>query len=55
MLSETGLRLFEVHLEVTDAENRHWSPIGRWLSMGVKLTVFSLMAQGWFEPQMERS
>ena len=35
MLSETGLRLFEVHLEVTDAENRHWSPIGRWLSMGV--------------------
>ena len=37
MLSETGLRLFEVHLEVTDAENRHWSPIGRWLRVGVKL------------------
>ena len=35
MLSETGLRLFEVHLEVTDAENRHWSPIGRWLRVGV--------------------
>ena len=23
MLSETGLRLFETHMEVTEAENRH--------------------------------
>ena len=25
MLSETGLRLFEAHMEVTEAENLHWT------------------------------
>ena len=31
MLSETGLKLFEAHMEVTEAENRHrttlWAPV----------------------------
>ena len=35
MLSETGLRLPEAHMEVTEAENRHHPAIGSWNHTGV--------------------